>query len=603
MFKPIRSVKFEGLLLILNYVGWRLSAKLLLAILAASILDLAGIAVIFPYLDLVTDPNAQAAVAVRLPEFMEVLPSRTILLFASMLLLLVYFVKSTCLVFLLRYQSRELARLTTRLTDDTVQHLLNVRYGVFLKLAGTEIGATVYSSPVHFTLVYRAMLQIASELTFMVALFAAFLVVKPLPTLVAFAVLAAIGILLYLLVIRNTGKLGRRQSEAENTRYRLIFSIVNAFREIKITGLARLFEAYNHEISLELEGVAWRYNFNNVMPMTIIEAVVLMSVVGTVMGVVISGTNIAEILPALGLVAVGAVRLVPAVARLFMALNSLRFYNGSIKRLHTMRADLIDGRQIHTLDELDFTRTIELHQISFSHGDKPILEDVSFQIEVGKRYGIVGPSGSGKSTLLDILSGLQPAKSGHFVCDGKRFDPYTSGSLANLIGYVPQEITLFDESLAFNIAFDHQPDPLQLEAAVRMANLRSLVEGMPGGIHEPVGEKGSRISGGQRQRVALARALYRQPKILILDEATSALDPISERDIASELASLKGSITMLSVSHKILAVQDCDEIFVLDQGRIVGRGRHAALLDLCPLYKEMYLSQHHSLSAQLPVRS
>ena len=335
----MHGVRFEGLRLLLKFVGRRLSAKLLIAILASSVLDLAGIAVIFPYLALVTDPKAQASVAARLPEFMEALPSSTILLFTSILLLLVYFVKSACQVLFLRYQSRELARLTTRLTDDVVGHLLNVRYGLFLELAGTEIGATVYAGPIHFTLAYRAMLQIASELTFIVALFAAFLVVKPLPTLVAFCVLGAVGILLYLLVIRNTAKLGRRQSEAENTRYRLIFSIINAFREIKITGLGRLFEAFNREISLELEGVAWRYNFNNILPLTIIEAVVLMSVVGTVMGVVISGANIAEILPALGLVAVGAVRLVPAIARLFMALNSLRFYTESIQRIHTMRAD------------------------------------------------------------------------------------------------------------------------------------------------------------------------------------------------------------------------------------------------------------------------
>jgi ATP-binding cassette, subfamily B, bacterial PglK len=593
----MHGIKFEGLGLVLKFVGRRLSAKLLLAILASSVLDLLGIAVIFPYLGLVTDPKAQAAVATGLPQFVGALSSTTILLLSSVLLLLIYLAKSACQVMLLRYQSRQLSRLTTRLTNDTVAHLLNVRYGVFLELAGSEIGAAVYASPIHFTLTYRAMLQIASELTFMVALFAAFLVIKPLPTLVALSVLGTVGILIFLLVIRSTARLGKRQSEAENTRYRLIFSMINAFREIKIMGLARLFEAYNQEVSSELEGVAWRYNFNHNLPLTIVEAVVLMSVVGTVMGVVIAGANIAEILPALGLVAVAAVRLVPAIARLFMALNSLRFYDESIKRLEAMRAGLIEGRQIRANDELDFTGTIELDRVCFSHGNKRILENISFHIESGKSYGIVGPSGSGKSTLLDLLSGLQPAENGRFLCDGKLFDPYASGSMANLIGYVPQDITLIDESLAFNIAFDHQPDPVRMETAIRMANLRTLVDGLPDGTQASVGERGSRISGGQRQRVALARALYRQPKILILDEATSALDSISEREIASELAALKGSITMISVSHKIAAVQDCDEIFVLNHGRIVSRGKHTTLLDQCALYNEMFLSQQNSVGS------
>lgn len=577
----------------LKFAGWRLSAKLVFVIFVSSVLDLLGIAVIFPYLGLVTNPNSLEILTAHLPRFLQQLPANTLLLLTSALLLLVYLGKSTCQVMLMRYQNRQLAHLTTRLTDDTVVRLLNVRYGLFLELAGSEIGATVYASPIHFTLAYRAMLQIANELTFVVALFAAFMVLKPLPTLIAFGVLGIVGIVLYGLVIRNTAKLGKHQSRAENSRYRLIFDMINAFREIKIMNLARFFEAFNREVSHELEGVAWRYNFNHALPLTIIEAVVLMSVVGAVMGIIVSGANLMEILPAVGLVAVAAVRLVPAVARLFMALNSLRFYSESINRLQTLRSDLLNGQQIRTADEFDFARVIELNHVFFSHGDKRILEDISFEIEAGKSYGIVGPSGSGKSTLLDLLSGLQPAQSGDFLCDGRPFDPYTSSSMSRHIGYVPQDITLLDESLAFNIAFDHQPDLLRLESAIRMANLRGLVDSMPAGVQQSVGEKGSRISGGQRQRVALARALYRQPKILILDEATSALDPISEREIARELDALKGSVTMLSVSHKIAAVQNCDEIFVLDQGKIVGRGNHDELLEQSFLYSEMYFAQQH----------
>lgn len=592
MFNSISSVRFEGLRLVLKFAGLRLSAKLLFAIFVSSVLDLLGIAVIFPYLAIVTDSHALANFSNRMPQFFGDLPANTLLLVTSTGLLLAYFVKSASQVMLMRYQSRQLARLTTSLTNDTVDHLLNVRYGLFLELAGTEVGATVYAGPIHFTLAYRAMLQIASELTFMFVLFAAFLIIKPLPTVVAFCILGMVGVLIYMLVIRNTAKLGKRQSSAENTRYRLIFSMINSFREIKIMDLANHFEGFNREVSQELERVAWRYSFNHALPLTIIEAVVLMSVVGAAIGVVISGDNLTAILPALGLVAVAAVRLVPAFARLFMALNSLRFYSESINRLHAMRKNLIDGRQIRIADELNFTNVLEVDHVNFSHGDKTILENISLKIEKGKSYGIVGPSGSGKSTLLDLLSGLQPAKSGRFLCDGRQFDPYTSSAMSELIGYVPQEINLVDESLAFNIAFSHQPDPLRLEASIRMANLQGLVENLPSQELESVGEKGSRISGGQRQRVALARALYRQPKILILDEATSALDPISEREIASELAALKGSVTILSVSHKIAAVQDCDEIYVLDHGRIVGRGRHSSLLERCPLYKKMYLAQH-----------
>lgn len=586
--------RFEGLRLVLSFAGRRLSAKLLLVILASSVLDLMGIAVIFPYLGFVTDSQALEKVAIHLPQYCRELPESTLLILMSALLLLMFFAKSVCQFILMRYQSRQLAGLTTRMADDTVGHMLNVRYGLFFELSGADVGAAVYAGPMHFAQSYRAMLQIASELTFIAALFVVLLVFKPAATLIASILLGIVGVLLYLLVIRNTAKLGRRQSQAENSRYRLIFSMVNAFREIKIMGLGRLFDAFNREVSSELEGVAWRYSFNHSLPPSIIEAVVMMSVVGAVMGVVILGVNLAEALPVFGLSAVAAVRLVPAIVRLFMALNSLRFYDESVRRLHSMRRELINARQFRITDELEFKERIELCEVCFNHGDKLILKDISIELSFGRSYGLVGPSGSGKSTLLDLLSGLQPTKYGRFLCDGKPFDPYTSSSLPILIGYVPQDIILVDESLAFNITFDHQPDHQRLEKVIRMANLGSLIERLPAGIWESLGEKGLRISGGQRQRVALARALYRQPKLLILDEATSALDPISEREIATELLALRGQITTLSVSHKISAVQDCDEIFVLNQGRIVSRGRHNTLLENSPLYNEMYLAQMRS---------
>lgn len=590
--KPLLGLRF-----ILEFAGLQRTLRLLLAILLSSLLDLIGIAVIFPYLHAVTDIKVQLALIEGMPHPLDQLLPRTFLIGISLLLLITYVIKSICQMLLTRYQSQQLANLTTQLTDDTVSHLLHTRYGVFLKLAGSDVGSTVFAGPIHGALVYKAILQIASELTFIIALFAAFLFISPLPTLIGLSLLILVGLLLYFIVIRHTARLGRRQSEAENKRYRLIFSMISAFREIKVMGLPSLFESFNREVSTELEQVAWRYNFNHSLPLTIIEAVVLMSIVGGVIGVVAVGIDIAQILPALGLVDVAAVRLVPAVARLFMALNSLRFYNESVKRIQGMRTELIHARHERVQDAITFSRDLVLDRVSFSHGDKLILNDISLTIKVGKSYGIVGPSGSGKSTLLDVISGLQPTNNGQFKCDGASFNPYSSQSMLSLIGYVPQDITLIDESLAFNITFEHYPDLERLANVIRMSNLQALVDGLPNGCDESVGENGSRISGGQRQRVGLARALYRQPKILVLDEATSALDPITERQIANELETLKGHVTLLTVAHRIAAIQNCDEILVLNHGHIVARGSHETLLEGCALYRDLYLSQQHSNSS------
>jgi len=586
-----------GLRFILEFAGLQRTLKLLLAILMSSALDLIGIAVIFPYLHAVTNIKIQHALIEQMPHPIDQSLPRTFLIGISLLLLITYVMKSIFQMILTRYQSQQLANLTTELTDDTVGHLLHANYSVFLKLTGSDVGSTAFAGPIHGALVYKAILQIASELTFIIALFVAFLFISPLPTLLGLSLLIFVGVLLYFFVIRHTARLGRRQSEAENKRYRLIFSMISAFREIKVMGLPSLFESFNREVSTELEQVAWRYNFNHSLPLTIIEAVVLMSIVGGVIGVVAVGIDIAQILPALGLVAVATVRLVPAVARLFMALNSLRFYDESIKRFQGMRSELINARHERVQDAITFSRDLVLDRVGFSHGDKITLDNISLTIEVGKSYGIVGPSGSGKSTLLDVISGLQPAKDGQFKCDGVSVDPYGSQSMLSLIGYVPQNITLIDESLAFNITFEHYPDLARLKNVIRMSNLQALVDSLPAGYDQSVGENGSRISGGQRQRVGLARALYRQPKILVLDEATSALDPITERQIANELDSLKGDVTLVMVAHRIAAIQNCDEILVLNHGRIVARASHEILLEECALYRDLYCSQQHSNSS------
>jgi len=573
-----------------DFAGRGFSARLFAAILLSSLFDLVSIAVIFPYLRVVTD-------AASLQRLLELWPAvaaysqAQVLIGLGLALIVLYLLKSLLQALLLRYQNRQLAALMSAFTDDAVNQLLHARYALFLRIPGSDIGATVFTSPIHASLAFRALLQMANEMTFVSLLFVTFLIASPLATLVAVVVLLAVGVVLYFKVIRNTARIGRRQADAEKARYRLLFSMINAIRDIKVMGLAGLFESFSKDVTAAFEEVSWRYNYNHALPLMAIEATVLVGVVATVMGITLLEVDIARALPVIALIGVAAARLVPAAAKFFMALNSFRFYRESVLRYMDTRRQLIEARHEKVADALAFGEEISLSGISFAYGEKTILDDIDLTLRCGGSYGIVGPSGAGKSTLLDILTGLQMAGAGEFRSDGAPFDPFSSASLTRLVGYVPQNITLLDESIAFNIAFEHDYDPQRMARAIRMANLDGLIASLPDGVETLAGENGARLSGGQRQRVGIARAFYREPAILVLDEATSALDPITEKEIARELAALKGRITLLIVSHRISAVEDCDEIFVMDQGRIVARGRHDELLAASPLYKELFLSQ------------
>jgi ATP-binding cassette, subfamily B, bacterial PglK len=220
-----------------------------------------------------------------------------------------------------------------------------------------------------------------------------------------------------------------------------------------------------------------------------------------------------------------------------------------------------------------------------------VLAGVTLTIRKGRSAGIVGLSGSGKTTFLDILAGLRRADRGRFVLDGQPFDPYAADTLRRLFGYVPQNVTLIDDSIAFNISFERTPDPERLRRATRVARIEDFIASLPERLETQVGENGVRVSGGQKQRIGIARSLYRDPQLLIFDEATSSLDNLTERELNAEIAALSGTKTLLIVAHRLSTVERCDVIHVFDQGRIVGSGTHAELLESCPAYRLLYKAQ------------
>lgn len=236
---------------------------------------------------------------------------------------------------------------------------------------------------------------------------------------------------------------------------------------------------------------------------------------------------------------------------------------------------------------------VRFEQVGFAYDPRrPILHDVSFTIPPGRKLAVVGASGAGKSTLSRLLFRFYDVTSGRILVDGQDIRLVSQASLRKCIGIVPQDTVLFNDSLYHNIAYG-RPDATRAEVleAARAAHLDRFIEGLPDGYDTVVGERGLKLSGGEKQRVAIARTILKNPPILVFDEATSSLDSGTEQGIQQELARISENRTTLVIAHRLSTVVDAYEILVLDDGRIVERGNHAALLDADGRYAAMWRLQ------------
>jgi len=243
----------------------------------------------------------------------------------------------------------------------------------------------------------------------------------------------------------------------------------------------------------------------------------------------------------------------------------------------------------------DVRGKVEFRNVSFSYGDEdsPVLHDVSFIVEAGKSIAIVGHSGGGKSTLVGLLPRFYDVRSGEILLDGTPVQDYELANLRSNISLVSQDVILFNDTIANNLAYGQlrQCTRAELLQAADAAHVMDFVKDLPDGFETVVGNRGILLSGGQRQRVAIGRALLKNAPVLILDEATSALDTKSERRIQEALRTLMQDRTTLVIAHRLSTVESADQIIVLDQGRIVESGTHRELLDADGVYAGLYRLQ------------
>lgn len=251
-----------------------------------------------------------------------------------------------------------------------------------------------------------------------------------------------------------------------------------------------------------------------------------------------------------------------------------------------------ENNQETTLKDTE-NASIRFDNVSFDYDvRRTIIKDISFEVPNGKKVAIVGPTGAGKSTISRLLFRFYNPKSGSIYVNDQNIKDISQQSLRKIIGVVPQDTVLFNETIYYNILYgDPQASEKEIYAAARSADIHDFIQELPDGYNTLVGERGLKLSGGEKQRVAIARAILKKPSIFFFDEATSALDSTTEKEIQKNLELISKNKTTLVIAHRLSTAADAHNIIVLDQGRIIEQGNHQELLELKGKYAEMWNKQ------------
>lgn len=435
------------------------------------------------------------------------------------------------------------------------------------------------------------MMTIPSLLSTFVAVFAIILIAQPVTALIALGYFALVGLVLYRWISRRAIRAGRTNRSYSMRTARLMTEMVHALKEVTLRNKSDEVAAQVHkERTVSTRARANAY-FLGVIPRFFLDAALVGGFV-LVAAVAYVASGIDAAVAAVAVFAVAGLRILPTLVsfqglvtnaqanlvQIEQVIDDIELARGYVERAEVLKnTPLVEQPRRLVLDRVSFT---------YPGAPRPAVADVSIDIPMGSTLGIVGSSGAGKSTLIDILLGLLEPSEGEVRLDDRTLDDVLTGWRSR-VGYVPQAVSLFDASIAQNIALSwgQDIDEARVQRALERAHLWEFVQSRPEGMHARVGDQGMMLSGGQRQRLGIARALYTDPVVIVLDEATSALDTKTEADITRSISQLEGETTVISVAHRLSTVKDYDQLCYMADGRIVARGRFMELVEAVPEFR------------------
>lgn len=553
--------------------------------LIATLLDFAGISLILPFVNILVNPDVIVGTwwGSLIGKIMGSSDANDILLFLTFLMIGVYVVKNAYLLLLTGIQTRFNYNNHIRMGSEMITCYMHKPYTYHLQRNTSEIIRNINHDVGSAFGMISSIFSLISDALIIIILVVYLFAVDPWMTIAVMLALAVCSVVYFLIVRKKVRQFGQENREISAKMIKAIYQSMGGIKEVKIMGREQYFSDVYVSAGKEMVNRKRRYAIISNIPTRLIETLCMSSILAVIAVKIISGQDMASLIPGLSAFAVCAIRLLPRANSINGTISGITY---SLPSLESLYEELKDSERLEKERQEEIARkraekkpvevgkesNIFVRNLTFTYPEKdtPVLKDVNLEIEHGTSVGIVGVTGAGKTTLVDVILGVLKPQEGT-VCYGALDIHEDYAEWQKHIGYIPQNIYLTDDTIRKNVALgipDDEIDDEQVWRSLESAQLADFVRTLDDGIDTVVGERGVRISGGQRQRIGIARALYNDPEILFFDEATSSLDNETEKAVMASINSLGGGRTMIIVAHRLTTLTGCDKIYQVDKSGI-----------------------------------
>lgn len=558
-------------------------AILLVAVVIGSFLELLGVTIFMPFINIISNPQTiQRTWYLKLfYDGLHFSSTKNFMIALSCAIIAVYLIKNIYLIVekncIYKFSYSTQMRLSTRLLETYMKE----PYTFHLNKNIASLQRTIQEDTGRFMQVILYFMELATELVVCLVLGIYLLFVSKSITIIVVSLLVVFVGTFLACTRRYSNQLGRDNQVYQGKIYQWMNQALGGIKEIKILERDSFFvDEYQKYYAKFARGLRLSRTIS-ILPKYLVEAV---AITGLLIAIIVKMTfgeaDLIYYIPQLTVFAVAAFRLMPCVGRINEYATNMLYAFPSVDLIYKDLVEIEDyvEKQDHEVAEKwNLKNAIEVKDVTYYYPDteEPVIDGASLTIQKGKTVAFIGTSGAGKTTMVDIILGLLVPQKGVVMADEINVHEKPKTFHAQ-IGYIPQVIYLSDDTIRNNIAFgvkEAQIDEAAVQAAVEKAQLTEFINSLPHGLDTIVGDRGVRLSGGQRQRIGIARALYHDPEILVLDEATSALDNETESAVMEAIDHLQGLKTMIIIAHRLTTIRNVDKIYEVGEGKVRERSK------------------------------